>query len=431
MGTVSVEILIVVVLVLINGLLAMSELAIVSARRIRLQQRASAGSSGARTALELAGEPTRFLSTVQIGITLVGILAGAFGGATLSKAVASAVEDVPGIGGYSDAIGIGVVVLAITYLSLVVGELVPKRIALQNAEGIAMRVARPMQVIATVTSPVVSLLSASTDILLRVLGARASADPAVTEEEIHLLIEQGAQAGVIEESEQELVHSVFRLGDRQVGELMTPRHRLVYLDLEDPPGENRRRMAESGFSHFPVTQGGLDRVVGMLSVRALWARAALGAEPEVRDVMIDAIYIPETTTALLAVEAFKQIGRHQALVVDEYGVVQGMVTLTDIVEAIVGDVEPAPAGSPAAVQREDGSWLLDGALDIDDVRRLLDVGPLPGEGEGDFRTLGGFLMARLGRVPRVADELVWDDLCFEVVDMDGNRVDKVLVRAAR
>jgi putative hemolysin len=431
MGTVSVEILIILVLVLINGLLAMSELAIVSARRIRLQQRASEGSSGARTALELSDEPTRFLSTVQIGITLVGIMAGAFGGATLSKAAASAVEDVPGIGDYSDAIGIGIVVLAITYLSLVVGELVPKRIALQNAEGIAMRVARPMRAIATVTSPVVSLLSASTDILLRVLGARASTDPAVTEEEIHLLIEQGAQAGVIEASEQELVHSVFRLGDRQVGELMTPRHRLVYLDLEDTPDENRRRMAESGFTHFPVTEGGLDHVLGMLSVRAMWAGVVRGDQPDIRDVMIDAVYIPETTSALLAVEAFKEIGRHQALVVDEYGVVQGMVTLTDIVEAIVGDVEPAPAGSPAAVQREDGSWLLDGALDIDDVRGLLDIGRLPGENEGDFRTLGGFLMARLGRVPRVADKLVWDDLCFEVVDMDGNRVDKVLVRAAK
>jgi putative hemolysin len=417
-------------LIVANGLLAMSEMALVSARRARLQQRAEAGNASARVALELAQRPDRFLSTTQIGITLVGILAGAFGGATVARTVAGWLEPLPGIGRYSGAIAAVLTVAAITYLSLVIGELVPKRLALQNPERIAVAVARPMRSLSGLASPLVDLLAASSDVVLRLLGSRRSDEPPVTEEEVLLLLRQGAQAGVFAEVEQELVDAVFRLGDRRAGELMTPRHRVVYLDLEDPEDENRAKMADAPHSRFPVCVGGLDQVVGVVSVKTIWSATSGGALPAVADLrsyVTPPIFLPEALPAFKVLEHFRDAPAPLALVVDEYGGVTGLITLHDLMEALVGDL--APAGGPGdepAVRRPDGSWLLDGAILVDELSELLDLPPLPEDEEGVYQTLGGLVMTRLSRIPAAGDAVVWAGWRFEVVDMDGNRVDKVL-----
>jgi putative hemolysin len=422
--------LVILILNVLNGVLAMSELAIVSARRTRLQQRAEAGSAGAPIAIELAERPDRFLSTVQIGITLIGILAGAFGGARLSGPISDLIEPIPGIGRYSGALGTALTVALITYLSLVIGELVPKRLALQNAEGIAVLMARPMRVLARVSAPAVTLLAASGNLVLRLLGNRSSHEPPVTEEEVRLLLRQGTQAGVFAEVEQELVDAVFRFGDRRVGELMTPRHRAVFLDVEDPEATNRAKMAAAPHSRFPVCEGDLDQVLGVLAVKDLWSRSLTGERVDLGDLrpyLTPPLYLPESLPASKAFDRFEKALAPFALVVDEYGSVTGILTLHDLFEAIAGDLAPAgEAGEEAAVRRPDGSWLFDGSILIDELRDLLDLDALPLETEGAYQTLGGFLMAELGRVPASADVVTWDSWRFEVVDMDGNRVDKVL-----
>ena len=424
---IGLQILILLVLVVVNGVLAASELAVVSARRARLQGRAEAGNAGARAALELGAAPDRFLAAVQIGITLVGILAGAYGGAALSGPVADLLDGVPAIEGYADAIAVALVVTAITYLSLVVGELVPKRLALLNPEGIAVAVARPMRVLARVASPIVTLLALSSDAVLRLLGARASTEPSVTEEEVEHLLQEGARAGIFAESERAMVQGVFDLGDRRAAELMTPRHRVVYLDLTRPEDENRRRMIASPHNHFPVCERSLDRVLGVVSVKTLWSRSLAGAPTDPRAAMVPPLFVPESAPVLTVMEQFKRTGVHLALVVDEYGGIEGLLTLNDVLEDVVGDLEPEnEADNRQAMRRPDGSWLLDGGLPAHEARALLGIDALPGEEEGDYETLGGFVMAVLGRIPAAGDAVDWAGLRFEVVDMDGNRVDKVL-----
>jgi putative hemolysin len=424
------EILLVLLLIVANGVLAMSELAIVSARRARLEERADNGSAGAADALELAAQPDRFLSTVQIGITLIGILAGAFGGATLAGRVADWLDPLPGIGRYAGAIGTALTVVTITYLSLVIGELVPKRLALQNAEDIAVAMARPMRSLSHAAAPAVTLLAVSSDVVLRLLGNRRSDEPPVTEEEVRLLLRQGAQAGVFARVEQELVEAVFRFGDRRVGELMTPRHRVVLLDVEDGEATNRAKMAASPHSRFPVCEGDLDRLLGVVAVKDLWSRELSGQPVDLSDLrpyLSPPLFLPESLPASKAFERFETAVTHFALVVDEYGSVTGVLTLHDLFEAIAGDL--APAGEPgqeAAVHRPDGSWLFDGTILIDELRDLLDLDAQPEEVEGAYQTLGGFLMTELGRIPTTGDAVTWDGWRFEVVDMDGNRVDKVL-----
>jgi putative hemolysin len=424
----SLEILIILLLVLVNGLLAMSELAIVSARRIRLQQRAALGNTGAQVALELAETPNRFLSTVQIGITLVGILAGAFGGATLATTVSNALAEVPVLGRYSGVVGIFAVVLLITYLTLVIGELVPKRLALQHPESIASFVARPMRAMSVATAPVVGLLSVSTDAVLRALRLRPSDDPAVTEEDIRHMVAEGAEAGVVEEAEHEMVLSIFRLGDRAAGSLMTPRHRIIYLNIEDPPEENARRIADQPYTLFPVCKGNLDHVLGVATLSKLWSQLLHTGRVDVMAATEPAVFVPENIPVLKLTDLFKSSGRHKALVVDEFGVVQGIVTMTDVLEAIVGDLADVVTGDePGAAMRDDGTWLIDGALSVDEFAALLDVDIFPEPEREYYQTLGGFVMTRLDRVPRITDAFDWDGLHFEVVDMDGHRVDKVLV----
>jgi putative hemolysin len=428
MAAMTFELVIIVALVLVNGIFAMAEIALISARKARLQQWASDGSARARTALDLANAPRDFLSTVQIGITLIGILAGAFGGATITTALAAELRDVPALEPYSHAIALGLVVLGITYLSLIIGELVPKQLALNNPERIAAAMAPAMYLLSRLAYPAVWLLSTSTAAVLRVLGIRPSAEPPVTQAEIQALLQQGAQAGVFEPAEHEMVRAVFRLGDRRVEALMTPRTEIVWLDPEDPPEQIRQRITESVRSRFLVAREDLDHVLGIVQAKDLLAHTLTDQPVDLTTTLQQPLYVPETMPALQVLERFKHSGTHTALVVDEYGGLQGLVTPTDILEAIVGDIpEEGELAEPSVVQREDGSWLVDGMMPVDEFKDLFHTGPLPGEEEHLYQTLSGFIMMQLGRIPAPADRFEWGGWHFEVMDMDGLRVDKVLL----
>ncbi|MCG3160863.1 MAG: hypothetical protein JMDDDDMK_01939 [Acidobacteria bacterium] len=427
MAQVAVEILFIILLLIANGVFAMSEIAVVSSRRARLQQRAERD-AGARAALDLANAPDRFLSTVQIGITLIGILAGAFGGATIAEHLVGYFERIPAIARYSGAISLGLVVLVITYFSLVVGELVPKRLGLNNPEKIAARIARPMQFLSRLAWPAVRALSASSNFLLRLLKAKPSDEPPITEEEVKLLIDQGTEAGVFEETEQDLVENIFRLPDQKVPALMTPRLDIVWLDIEAPIEETRQRIINSPYSRTPVCQGALDNILGIVKAKDLLSRVLAGEPFDLRAALRQPLYVPETRTALQLLELFKGSATHIAMVVDEHGAIEGLVTMNDVLEAIVGDL-PAPSGEVEsyAVQRDDGSWLLDGRISIAEFKELFSLDTLPREEDGGYHTLAGFIITYLGRLPSASDYFVWDDLKIEVVDMDRRRVDKVLV----
>ncbi len=422
------NVMIIILLILANGFFSMTEFALISARTTRLQKRAAGGDAGAAAALELAGDPTQFLSTVQIGITVVGILAGAFGGATLAGPLADVFAGIPLIAPYSGPLAVATVVAAITYLTLVIGELVPKRVAMSNAERIASLVSRPMRLLSRAVAPLVRLLSASTEAVLVVLGVRQPTGPEVTEEDVRVLLGQATRAGVFQEAEQDMVESVFRLADRRVSVLMTPRPDVVAVDVEDPLEENWRKMVDSAHVYFPVYREHLDNLLGVVSVRNLWARMISGEPPDLLAAIEPALFVPESVLALAVLDEFKSSRARIALVTDEYGSIQGLVTVHDIMEAIVGgipSVEHPPEGP--AVRREDGSWLLDGMLPVDEFHDLLDVDALPGEGRGYYQTLGGFVMMYLERTPEAGDRFTWNNLRFEVLDMDGHRVDKVLV----
>lgn len=427
MSDIALEIVILIGLILLNAAFALSEMAVVSSRRARLQQRADDGDEGAAAALALNRSPQRFLSTVQIGITLIGILAGAFGGATLTQQLAPLFADIPALAPYATALAGGVVVLGITYFSLVIGELVPKAAALQAPEAIASAIARPMQVVSRLASPFVSFLTASTDVVLRVLRVRPTEGPPVTEEEIRIMIAQGAEAGIFDAAEQNMVRGVFRLGDQDVQDLMTPRTRITWLDAAAPLPDITRAISQTHYSHYPLCADTPDNVLGIVSVKDLWGKMVAGEAVDVRALAAPPLFVPETMGVLALLEAFKQSRQHLALVIDEYGGVQGLVTMTDVLEAIVGDM-PQPGDTEAAlVRREDGSWLVDGMLPVDEVREAIPFGTLPGEERGDFVTVAGFVLSQLGRIPRSGDYFTWHGYRFEVVDMDGQRVDKVLI----
>jgi putative hemolysin len=427
MSSVTTELLLILLLLLINGLLAMSEMAIVSARRTRLQQRAAAGDAGAAAALDLAREPTRFLSTVQIGITLVGILAGAFGGATIAAAIRQALEPIPVLAAYAEAIGLAVVVAAITFLSLIVGELVPKRLALNAPERVAMLVARPMRLLAWLANPVVLLLTLTTDGVVRVLGVKPSEEAAITEEEVRVLIAQGTEAGVFEAAERELVESAFELGDAQVRDLMTPRPLIDWLDLDDPPEVQWQALAELPHLHVPLCRGQLDNVLGILEVRQVVGELLAGRRPDLASLAREPMFVPEHLPVFKALAQFRQASPHVALVIDEHGGVAGLLSLVDVLKALVGDLAQLPGTSVSRpVQRDDGSWLLDGLALVDDVADLLQLGAASADEDEDVQTLGGMAQAILGRVPRPGDAFVWRGRRFEILDMDGRRVDKLL-----
>jgi putative hemolysin len=421
------DLLVLAVLFLLNGVFAMSELAIASSRKARLQGWADEGNRRAALVLQLAEHPNRFLATVQIGITLIGIITGFFGGAALSSTAERQLDRVPVLDRYSGPLSIVLVVGAITYLSLLIGELVPKRLALQNPERVAMLIAPPMHALSRVVAPIVWFLGVSSEFVLRILGVRHAADPPVTEEEIELLLQEGAAAGVFAPAEHEMVEGVFDLGEREARELMTPRYRLIALDVEDPLDENLRKMAASPHQIFPVYEGDLDHLIGLAPVKKLWAASLTGDTIDVRALADPALIVPETLPALEALARFRERSVDVAMVVDEFGGVQGMLTLHDLLEAITGDLAAPAPGEQAWVQRPDGSWLLDGALPVHEVRDVLDLAEFPGEDAGDFETLGGFIMSRLERIPAVGDATDWEGLRFEVADMDGRRVDRVLV----
>ncbi len=422
------EIAILLLLFLVNGVFAMAELAVVSSRRERLQILADSGNAGARAAIELSREPSNLLSTVQVGITLIGILAGAFGGATLTAELAGLLAPLPVVGPYAEGIALIAVVAAITFGSVVLGELVPKQLALRNPERVAASLARPMHTLSRLTRPVVRLLNLTTAGTLRLLGVRGQGqDEMVSEEEIRMLLEQGAASGVIEAAERDMVDGIFRFGDRQLRSLMTPRTEIVWLDVDADETSVRETVLSSGYSRFPVCDGTIDHVIGVVLARELLAEMASGRPPDLRALARPALFLPETMLALRALEKFKQTGIQGALLVDEFGGIDGLVTIIDMMEAIVGDIPSvSEIAAPPVVRREDGSWLVDGQLDVEEVRELLNVAQLPDE--DDFHTLGGFVMTRLNRLPRVGDTFAWGDYRFEVVDMDGNRVDKVLIQ---
>lgn len=428
MSKVSLEVLLILLLLVANGFFAMAEIAVVSARKARLQQPADEGDRRAQAALKLAQDPDEFLSTVQIGITLIGTLAGAFGGAALSGPLAAWIARVPALAPYAVEIAFALVVIAITYLSLVIGELTPKRLGLNNPEGIAIAVAGPMSVLSRLFAPLVALLTASTDLLVRLFRLRTSAEAAVTEDEIKVMIAQGAEVGVLSEIESEVVQSIFRLADRSVGSLMTPRHEIAWLEAASTPERLVATIATYRHSCYPVCEGGLDNVLGVVEAQGLLACRVQGAQLNLRAILQPALFVPETLPAVDLLEKYHESRQQFALVVDEYGGVQGLVTMHDVLSTVVGDVSEYSGGEqPRAVQRADGSWLLDGMLPVDDLRALLDLRELPDEIEGTFETLGGFVMMHLGRIPEPSDYFEWDGMRFEVLDMDGRRVDKVLV----
>ncbi len=428
----TLEIIIIILLIIANGVFAMSETAFISARKVRLQQRANEGDLKAAAALELANSPNRLLSTVQLGITLIGILAGAFGGATVAQAVAVYIRAIPWLAPYSDAVALTVVVAGITYLSLVIGELVPKRIALNNPERIAIFMVTPMRTLSTIASPFIHLLSISTEGILRLIGLRPSGEPPITEEEINVLIEEGTQIGTFEAAEQDMVERIFRMGNRRVNSLMTHRPDIVWLESTDTSQEIRQTIHESTYSRFPVCHEGLDNVLGMVHVKDLLLQCMAGQPFDVKAVLQEPLYVIESTSTLKVLESFKETGKQAALVIQEYGDIQGLITLNDILEAIVGDISSTgDLDNPQAVQREDGSWLFDGMLPIDEFKDILHIRELPEEASGDYETLAGFVLIELGRVPIATDHFEWGTLRFEVVDMDGRRIDKVLVQPIR
>jgi putative hemolysin len=416
------EIIMIFILILVNAVLAMSEAALVASRKARLQQQAGEGNKSSALALQLIEDPNIFLSTIQIGITLIGVLAGAVGGATIAESLAKTLQNVPYIGEYSISIALGVVVIVITVLTIWLGELVPKRLGLNSPEKIARIVAGPMLFLSKVFSPFINLMSLATNFVLRLIGVDPSSEPPVTEEEIHLLIDQGTQAGVFQEAEQDMVEGIFSLGDSRVYSLMTPRTELVWLDVTDSVEEIRQKIAECPFSRFPVRQDSLETIVGIVKSRDLLVESLSGKEIDLKTLLKPAFFIPETMFASRALELFKEKNTELLLVVDEFGGLQGLLTINDILEEIVGAME---FEEPQATQRQDGSWLLDGMLEVDEFKELFEFDALPHEDE--YETLSGFMMTSLGRVPNSADNFDWNGFRFEVMDMDGRRVDKVLV----
>lgn len=420
-------------LILFNGLFAMSEIAVVSSRKARLQRLADDGSPGAHSALSLHAEPSNFLSTIQVGITTIGILSGAIGEAALADPFAAWLSGFPVIAPYARVVALTIVVAGLTYVTVVVGELVPKRLALMAPEGIASLVSRPMLWLARSTRPIVWLLSASSGLVLRLTGVRRKDEPPVTDDEIKVLMGQGAEAGVFHESEQAIVSNVLRLDEQRIEAIMTPRKDIYALDLNDPDAEIRRCISESPYTRIVVCRDGLDHIVGILRTSDL-LKAALGNEPlDVEHALRPPLFVPAGVSTTQLLENFRKARLQSALIVDEYGELQGLVTLTDVLTSIVGEIPSEDVSEEQdVVVREDGSWLMDGSVSVERFKAALKIdGDLPGEEENAFNTLGGFLMHMLGRVPAVADHFEWGGCRFEIMDMDKNRVDKVLVACVR
>ena len=420
------EVFILIGLIVLNGIFAMSEIALVTARKAKLMKLSSDGDSAAAVALQLGEDPTKFLSTVQIGITSIGILNGIFGEAILAEPFAYWLQS---YGIEEDSAHIAAtasVVVVVTYVSIVIGELVPKRLGQINPEPIARLVARPMQILATVTRPFVVLLTFSTHALLRIMGVKQTQQVGLTEEEIHAMLEEGSESGVIEQHQHEMVRNVFRLDDRQLGSLMIPRSDLVCIDIQDSPEENLQRLISAEYSRFPVCDGGLNNILGIAQAKQILARVAKGEAVDFLQNLQPCVYVPETLTGMELLEQFRANHMQMAFVIDEYGEIEGIVSLHDLIEAVTGEFTPRDAADAWAVQREDGSWLLDGAIPILEMKDRLELKAAPEEDKGRYHTLSGMVMLLLGSVPATGDYCDWEGWRFEVVDMDEKRIDKVL-----
>ncbi|MGO4809707.1 hemolysin family protein [Cupriavidus sp. 2MCAB6] len=420
------EIAILLALILINGLFAMSEIALMTARKARLQRRIEEGDRGAIEAIKLGEDPTRFLSTVQIGITSIGVLNGVVGESTLAQPLGVWLQGLGLQASTAGYVATIIVVAGLTYFSIVLGELVPKRLGQMAPETIARLVSRPISFLALASTPFVKLLSSSTRLVLRMLGVKSGRGPAVTEEEIHALLVEGSEAGVIEQHEHTMVRNVFRLDDRQLTSLMVPRGDVVCLDVEVPLEENLRRIEESDHSRFPVVRGGMHDMLGVVSARQLLARRLRGEPTDLAAVVQPPVFVPESVTGMELLENFRISGGQIAFVIDEYGEVLGLVTLQDLIEAITGEFKQDGVGEEWAVQREDGSWLLDGLIPIPELKDRIGLRHVPEEDKERYHTLSGMLLLLLGRLPQTGDTVRWADWKFEIVDMDGKRIDKVL-----
>jgi len=423
---VSLELAAVLFLILLNGFFAMSEMAVVSARKIRLQQMAEEGRRGAAAVLALQEDPSRFLSTVQIGITLIGVINGAVGGATLAERLSPVLEAIPALAGYGETLSIALVVMIITYLSLIVGELVPKRMALNKAEVIACFAAPIMRSLSHATAPLVWLLGASTEAMLKLLRVPEKAEQMVTEEEVKSLIAEGTASGVFDPGEKRMIEGVMRLADRTVRSLMTPRPEVMWLDIDDEHENIKREIREAGHSRFPVCRGDFDDVMGVVHTKDLLNSLLQGGNFDLRAVVRDALIVHDGTEVMRLLELFKQSGEHMAVVVDEYGTVEGIATLTDVLEGIAGELPDDGGEDSDIVRREDGSLLIDGMMAVEEVEAHLGLKSLRDEDSG-YHTLAGFLLFKLGRIPTAGEYADHDGYRFEVVDMDGRRIDKVLV----
>jgi putative hemolysin len=422
------ELVIIFLLLVANGIFAMSEIAVVTARRVRLQQRAAEGDRRAAAALQLKDHPTRFLSTAQVGITLIGILAGAYSGARLTARLSDWLAGVALIAPYREAVALAIIVGAITYFSLVIGELVPKAIALHNPEGIAGSVATRVAAAARFATPLVTILSSSTNLVLRLLRVHPKADRGVTEEEIRALIKQATLSGDVAPVEQKIVEQVFRLGDRRVSGIMTPRHDIDWLDIHEGLDGIRAHLATLRHPRIVVCDGELDKVLGVVRSEELLAAVLAGGPVDLKPLLQAPKFVPATMSVFQLIEAFKASHTPLALVLDEFGAIEGLVTSTDVLEGLVGEMptEPSEAAGPI-IRRDERSWLVDGTTPVDDLRAAIELPETPENEEGTYQTLAGLVMTRLGRVPREGDRFTWGTLSFEVVDMDGRRVDKVMI----
>ena len=416
-------------LILLNGFFAMSEIALVAARKARLQNLAQQGDSSAATALRLGEDPTYFMSAVQIGITSIGVLNGIVGEAALSPPFSTWLQSWGLTAEIANPLATVLVVVSITYFSIVLGELVPKRMGQLNPEGIARFVARPMLWLAIIAKPFVMLLSASTRLLLHILGIKDDGGAGVTEEDIHMLLSEGSDAGVIEEQEHQMVRNVFRLDDRQIASFMVPRNDVVFLDADKSLEENLSQVEAHRYSRFPVVRGNWEEVLGIVSTSQLLNQMLRGASPSLTEHLNPAVFVPESLTGMELLENFKDSGGQMVFIIDEYGEIQGIVTLHDMMEAITGEFKPQHQDDAWAVQREDGSWLMDGLIPIPELKDRLGLRSVPEEDKGRYHTLSGMLMLQLGRLPQTTDHCDWEGWRLEVIDMDGTRIDKVLASA--
>jgi len=420
------EIAILFTLVLLNGVFAMSEIALVTSRKARLQLRVEEGDLGAAAAIELGQEPTKFMSTVQIGITSIGILNGIVGEAVLAQPLAIWLLGLGMDGKVADYASTGLVVVVITYFTIVLGELVPKRLGQMYPEAIARVVSRPIMWLSLASNPFVKLLGGSTSLVLKLLGVKEKSGSSVTQEEIHALLVEGSDAGVIEQHEHTMVRNVFRLDDRQIGSLMVPRSDIVALDATLPWSENLKRIDGAEHSRFPVVQNGLQNILGIATAKSLLTKTLKGETPNIAANLKTPVYVPDSLTGMELLENFRQSGVQIAFVVDEYGEVLGMVTLKDVMEAITGEFKPTNVDNAWAIQREDGSWLLDGLIPVPELKDRLSLKAVPEEERKQYHTLSGMMMVILGRMPKTADSVIWEGWRLEIVDLDGKRIDKVL-----